>query len=126
MEVGQMAALLGGMLRTHDRLESELAFEPLDNALRRNRRLTPMPRDHKQLEERLGQVALASSWEEACHLMRVAMRASRARFDWEEHTLFPLLEKSLGRRALTDLGKAFQQRAESSDTWTTTPERAAA
>jgi len=109
-EVGAMASLLEGLLRTHGKLEVELAFAVVDPALHQHkRRLATLHQEHHELDERLGRVHQAATCGQARQLLRGALRASREHFRDEERHLFPVVERALGLGVLTALGEAFKK-----------------
>ena len=108
-EVGRMAAIVEGLLRTHAQLEVDFAFVPLDHALKQKGRLATLHQDHRELNERLRRVREARTCEQARELLLGAMRASREHFDQEERKLFPVLERALGLAMLAAFGEAFKR-----------------
>ena len=108
-EVGTLATVVEGLLRTHAELEIKFAFVALDHALHDKGRLATLHQDHRELDERLRQVHEAPTCERARRLLRAAMRASREHFRHEERELFPVLERALGLGVLAALGEAFKK-----------------
>jgi hemerythrin-like domain-containing protein len=109
-EVGTMASLVEGLLEGHARTETDLAYLALDHVLEHNGELARMHQDHHEIDDRLRKVHTANTCAEARTLLRAAIAASREHFRAEERSVFPLLEKSLQRDTLTDLGKNWMQR----------------
>jgi iron-sulfur cluster repair protein YtfE (RIC family) len=108
-EVGTMATILEGLLRTHAQLEINFAFVVLDHTQYHKRRPTTLHQDHRELDERLRQVHQAPTCGGARRLLRAAMRASQAHFRDEERRLFPAVERALGLGVVTALGEAFKK-----------------
>ena len=114
-EVGRLAGILEGVLRTHAELEIEFAFVALDHALYHKRHLETLHQDHRELDTRFRQARKASTREGARGLLQGAMRASREHFRHEERDLFPLVERTLGLGVLSALGEAFKKKARKAD-----------
>ena len=108
-EVGTLATILEGLLRTHVELEVDLAFVALDHTLHHKRRLATLHQDHQEIDERLHQVRQAATCEEARRLLQAAMDTSREHFRYEERNLLPAVERALGLGVLTVLGGAFKK-----------------
>jgi len=69
----------------------------------------PVLVDH-EIDDRLRRVHTARTCAEARRLLKEAILASREHFHGEERSVFPLLEKSLRKETLSELGKAWIQR----------------
>jgi hemerythrin-like domain-containing protein len=108
-EVGTVATILEGLLRSHAQLEVNFAFTALDHALEHKGRLATLHQDHREVDDRIRHVQEAPTCELARERLRVAMRASREHFRWEERELFPVLERTLGLGVLAALGEAFSK-----------------
>jgi iron-sulfur cluster repair protein YtfE (RIC family) len=108
-EVGRLARILEGLLRTHGKLETNLAFLPLDHALQHQGRLRVLYHDHREVDEWLRQVHQATTCEEAQRRLRAAIGAAREHFRREEQLVFPVLERTLAEGALAALGDAFER-----------------
>jgi len=108
-EVGTLATILEGLLRTHAQREVDLAFVALDDTPHDKGRLATLHDDHRELDKRLGQVHQAATCGQAQRLLRAAMNASREHFRQEERRLFPVVENTLGLGVLTALGEAFRK-----------------
>ena len=108
-EVGRLAGILENVLRTHGKLETKLAFLPLDHALHHQKQLKVLHHDHREVDEHLHRVHEAASCSEAQRRLRAAIVAARAHFRQEELRVFPVLERTLPGSALAALGAAFER-----------------
>ena len=109
-EVRTMASVIEGMLQGHAKQETDLAYLALDHVLAHNGELKRMHQEHHEIDDRLRRVHAAKTCADARRLLKEAIRASREHFHAEERSVFPLLEKSLRKETLSDLGKAWMQR----------------
>ena len=108
-EVGTLATILAGLLKTHAELEFKFALEALGRATRRRRCLATLRQERRELNERLGAVQEAPTCERASGLLRAAMDAAREHFRDEERNLFPAVERELGLGVLSALGEGFRK-----------------
>ena len=108
-EVGRLARILESVLQTHGKLETKLAFLPLDHALHHQKRLKVLHHDHREVDEQLRRVYQATTCQEAQRRLRAAMVAARQHFRREELQVFPVLERTLPGSALAALGEAFER-----------------
>jgi hypothetical protein len=108
-ELGRLARILENVLRTHGKLETKLAFLPLDHALHHQTRLGSLHHDHREVDEQLRLVQRAATCEQARGRLRRAIAAARAHFRTEEQRIFPVLERTLPGSALEALGAAFER-----------------
>ena len=109
-EVGTMARIVEGLLEGHAKTETNLAYLALDHVLEHNGELKRMHQDHHEIDDRLRKVHAANTCAEARRLLKMAITASRAHFQGEERSVFPLLEKAMHAETLTALGKTWMQR----------------
>jgi hypothetical protein len=108
-EVGTLATILEGLLRTHAQLEVDLAFVALHHALHHKWRLATLHQDHREMDERLRRVHQAATCGGARRLLQAAMLTSREHFRHEERNLFPAVARVLGLGVLAALGEAFKE-----------------
>ena len=109
-EVRTMASVIEGMLLGHAKKETDLAYLALDHVLAHNGELKRMHQEHHEIDDRLRSVHTAGTCAEARRLLKEAILASREHFRCEERSVFPLLEKSLRKETLSELGKVWVQR----------------
>ena len=94
-EVRTMASIVEGLLESHAKTETELAYLALDHALEHNGELKRMHQEHHEIDDRLRKVHTAKTCAEARRLLKTAITSSREHFRGEERSVFPLLEKAL-------------------------------
>ena len=109
-EVRTMACIVEGLLEGHARTETNLAYLALDHVLAHNGGLKRMHQEHQEIDDRLRKVHTAKTCAEARRLLKTAIISSREHFRGEERSVFPLLENSLQKETLLELGKSWMQR----------------
>ena len=109
-EVCTMASIVEGLLQSHAKTETDLAYMALDHVLEQNGELKRMHQDHHEIDDRLCKVHSASTCAQARRLLKEAILASREHFRAEERSVFPFLEKSLQEETLNELGKDWMRR----------------
>ena len=110
-EVSTMANIVLGLLESHAKTETGMAYLALDHVLAQQGELKRMHQDHQEIDDRLRQVFSATTCEEARNLLKAALLASREHFQAEERNVFPLMEKVLRKQTLTELGQTWLQRS---------------
>jgi hypothetical protein len=110
VEVVTMARIVEGLLESHAKTETDLAYLALDHVQEHNGELKHMHQDHHEIDDRLQQVHKATTCAEARRLLKSAILASREHFRGEERSVFPLLERVLMEETLTELGQSWMQR----------------
>lgn len=109
-EARMLSSLVEGLLRRHGETETDLAYVALDHALDNRGQLDQLHQDHHEIDACLGRVREAANLDEARRLLKTALQASRLHFLREERSVFPLIEQTLDRHTLTELGKAWRER----------------
>jgi hemerythrin-like domain-containing protein len=109
VEVSAMARIVEGLLESHAKTETNLAYLALDHVQEQNGELRQMHQDHHEIDDRLRKVQTASTCTEARRLLKAAIKATREHFRGEECSVFPLLEKLLQAETLTELGQSWMQ-----------------
>jgi hemerythrin-like domain-containing protein len=110
-EVRTMASIVEGLLQSHAKTETDLAYMALDHVLAHNGELKRMHQDHHEIDDRLTRVHTANTCAEARRLLKTALLSSREHFQLEERCVFPLLEKVLEERTLVALGQTWLRRS---------------
>ena len=110
VEVRNIANIVEGLLQRHAEAETNLAYLALDHTLAHKDRLERLHHDHHELDGRLKKIHVANTCAEARRLLKSALQYSRDHFHAEEHSLFPMLDKTLREETLVELGQAWQQR----------------
>jgi hemerythrin-like domain-containing protein len=109
-EVKLAARLVGGLLERHAQTETELAYVALDHVLEDKGRLDRLNQDHHELSVQFKLAWSARDCGEAKRLLQEALNASRAHFQFEEDSVFPLLCELLQDVTLAQLGDTWMQR----------------
>jgi hemerythrin-like domain-containing protein len=110
-EVSTMANIVEGLLESHAKTETNLAYLALDHVLEQNGDLKRMHQDHHEIDDRLCGVHTAKTCAEARRLLKAALLTSREHFQLEERSVFPLIEKVLQKETLLELGQTWLQRS---------------
>jgi hemerythrin-like domain-containing protein len=112
-EVRTMARIVEGLLESHAKTETNLAYLALDHVLAHNGELKRMHQDHREIDDRLKAVHTARTCAEARRLLKASLLGSREHFRLEERSIFPLLEKALQKATLLELGQTWLERSSS-------------
>jgi hemerythrin-like domain-containing protein len=106
-EARSISALIEHILHRHGNQEQDLALTALNHTLAEKGQMDRLHLDHHELNAAFKRVQAATTPAEARRLLQAGLVASRQHFDYEEATLFPLIEKVLQRKALKELGSAW-------------------
>ncbi|MGD0615353.1 MAG: hemerythrin domain-containing protein, partial [Verrucomicrobiota bacterium] len=63
--------------------------------------------DHEEIDGRLAQIKATQDLKEARRLLTAAITAARKHFQREERIIFPLIERTLQKNTLKELGNAW-------------------
>ena len=110
-ETRMLASLVEGLLESHAKTETNLAYLALDHVLAQKGELKRMHQDHHEIDDQLRKVRAARTCAAARQLLKAALLASREHFQLEERSLFPLLEKALQKETLHELGRDWLRRS---------------
>jgi hemerythrin-like domain-containing protein len=110
-ELRTMASIVEGLLESHAKTETNLAYLALDHVLAHNGEFKRMHQDHHEIDDRLRKVHTAKTCAEARRLLKLALLASREHFQLEERSVFPLLERALQKETLNELGRIWLKRS---------------
>ncbi len=110
-EISTMASMVEGLLESHAKTETNMAYLALDHVLEHNGELKRMHQDHHEIDERLRQVHKATTCSEARRLLKGVLLGCREHFQLEERNVFPLIEKVLNAETLTELGQTWLKRS---------------
>lgn len=107
LEIQTMANIVERVLRDHAEREKEMAFLAFDHVRQQQGSVSKMHEEHREIDARLIQVHRANTCAEARRLLKAAIISSREHFTMEERNVFPLIEKTLSRECLQQLGEAW-------------------
>jgi hemerythrin-like domain-containing protein len=109
-EVRSLAALLEATLHAHSDTEEELFIEPLEHYLEQIGQSDTFHEEHVEIDANLRRAQSARRVGDARRLLLAAVVSSRKHFDKEERLIFPLAERALKSKTLTELGDAWMKR----------------
>src|SRR6266496_3072968 len=108
-EVKSVARLLESLLEAHSEVEEELLVAPLEHCLEQIGHGETFHQEHQEIDENLNQAQLARNLRQARAHLLAAVVSSRKHFDKEERIVFPLAEKLLKSRTLTELWNTWAE-----------------
>ena len=103
-EVKSLAVVMDKLTAPHSKTEDELFIEPLEHCFDQMGQGDTFHHEHEMIDESLSQVRKAKDLKTARKFLLSAVTASRKHFDKEERIVFPLAERVLKARTLTELG----------------------
>jgi len=103
-EVKLLATLVDKVMAPHSKTEDDLFIEPLEHCFDQIGQNETFHAEHRQIEEMLAGVLKARTLKEAKKILLKAIAASRKHFDKEERIVFPMAERVLKTKTLSDLG----------------------
>lgn len=107
-EVKALAALMEQMLKAHSDTEDELFLGPLEHCFEQLGQRDAFLAEHQEIDENLRRVQQAARLKDAQQLLLAAVAHSRQHFDREERIVFPMAERVLKHKTLTELGQSWQ------------------
>lgn len=111
-EVKSLAALVDKVMAPHSKTEDDLFIEPLEHCFEQIGQNETFHAEHRRIEETLAQVQKARRLKDAKKILLNAMAASRDHFDKEERIVFPMAERVLKTKTLSDLGEEWLRKRE--------------
>lgn len=107
-----LASLVDKVLTPHSETEDELFIEPLEHCFEQIGQNETFHHEHAVMAATLAKVGKARSLPDAKQHLLSAIAAGRKHFDKEERIVFPMAERVLKGKTLTDLGREWMQRRE--------------
>lgn len=111
-EVKALAAVVEKVHEPHARTEDDLFMEPLEHCFDQIGQQETFHEEHRRIEEMLAGVHRARTLKDARRILLGAIATSRDHFDKEERIVFPLAERVLKAKTLSELGQAWLRRRE--------------
>ena len=111
-EVKSLALLVERVMAPHSETEDELFIEPLEHCFDQIGQRATFHDEHESIEETFAQIGKAVSLADARRLLLVGIAAARKHFDKEERIVFPMAERVLKMKTLSDLGHEWMKRRE--------------
>jgi hemerythrin-like domain-containing protein len=103
-EIKTLAAVVEKLHEPHSKTEDDLFIEPLEHCFEQIGQSETFHAEHEQIEATLAKVHKAKRLKDAKKILLGAMAACRKHFDKEERIVFPMAERILKTKTLTDLG----------------------
>jgi hemerythrin-like domain-containing protein len=103
-EVKSLGQLITKLTESHSQTEDELFIAPLEHCFDQLGQKETFHEEHELIDQALAQVQTARDLKTAKALLLGAVSASRTHFDKEERIVFPMAERILKARTLTELG----------------------
>jgi len=111
-EVKALAAVVETVHGPHSKTEDDLFIEPLEHCFDQIGQNETFHAEHRQIEETLAAALKAKTLKDAKRILLSAIAACREHFDKEERIVFPMAERILKAKTLSELGKAWLRRRE--------------
>ncbi len=111
-EIKALAAAVEKVHEPHAKTEDDLFMEPLEHCFDQIGQQETFHDEHKMIEAELAKVRKARDVKSAKKILLGAIAASRTHFDKEERIVFPLAERVLKAKTLSELGEAWLRRRE--------------
>jgi hemerythrin-like domain-containing protein len=103
-EVKALAAVVDKVHAPHAKTEDDLFIEPLEPYFDQMGQRETFHKEHEHIDATLARVQKARSFKDAKKILLNAIAASRKHFDKEERIVFPMAERVLKAKTLSDLG----------------------
>lgn len=115
-ELKTVAALLESVLRAHSQTEDDLFIGPLEHCFEQLGQRETFHEEHDQIDRMLAQIQKAKQARKARQLLLSLVISCRQHFDKEERIVFPMAERVLKHKTLTELGQTWlDQRNDAAD-----------
>jgi hemerythrin-like domain-containing protein len=111
-EVKSLALLLEKVMAPHSHTEDELFIEPLEHCFDQIGHKETFHQEHEVIEEMFTRIQKAASLKDARKLLLNVIAAARKHFEKEERVVFPMAERILKAKTLSDLGYEWMKRRE--------------
>ena len=108
-EIKSLAALMETMLEAHSRTEDELFIGPLEHCLEQIGQRDTFHQEHQEIDGSLKLAQKAKRPRQARQFLLAAVVSSRKHFNKEERIIFPLAERVLKAKTLTELGQVWRE-----------------
>ncbi len=109
-EVKLLATLVDKVMAPHSKTEDDLFIEPLEHCFEQIGQNETFHAEHRQIEEALAKVQKARTLKDAKKVLLGVIAAARDHFDKEERIVFPMAERVLKAKTLSDLGREWLQK----------------
>ncbi len=111
-EVKSLSMLVDKVMAPHSKTEDELFIGSLEHCMEQIGQSETFHHEHEFIEETLVKVGKARTLKEGKRLLLGAIATARKHFDKEERIVFPMAERVLKAKTLSDLGDEWMKRRE--------------
>ena len=111
-EVKSLTTIVEKLTGPHSRTEDELFIDPLEHCFDQIGQKETFHQEHEMIEGMLAKASQARDLKSASKHLLDAVVASRKHFDKEERIVFPMAERILRAKTLSDLGETWLRRRE--------------
>jgi hemerythrin-like domain-containing protein len=109
-EVKALASTVESMLKAHSDTEDSLFLGPLEHCFEQIGQRDALIEEHHEMDGNLRRVQKATRLKTAQTLLLTAVAHSRRHFDIEERIVFPMAERVLKSKTLSELGSTWLDR----------------
>lgn len=109
-EVKLLAALIDKIMAPHSQTEDDLFIGPLEHCFEEIGHRETFHHEHELIEATLVKVGKSRTLQEGKRHLLGVIAAARKHFEKEERIVFPLAERILKAKTLTDLGSEWMKR----------------
>ena len=109
-EVKALAAVVEKVHEPHSKTEDDLFIEPLEHCFDQMGQKETFHDEHEQIKATLAKAHKAKTVKDAKKVLLRAIAACRKHFDKEERIVFPMAERILKTKTLTELGAQWLKR----------------
>jgi hemerythrin-like domain-containing protein len=111
-EVKSLTTVVETLLAPHAKTEDDLFMEPLGHCFDQIGQQETFHDEHEMIDAELAKVHKARDLKTAKKILLGAVTTSREHFDKEERIVFPLAERILKAKTLSELGETWLRRRE--------------
>jgi hemerythrin-like domain-containing protein len=109
-EVKSLTTVVETLLAPHTKTEDDLFMEPLEHCFDQIGQQETFHDEHRMIDAELAKVHQARDLKSAKKILLDAVTASRKHFDKEERIVFPMAERILKTKTLSELGETWLKR----------------
>jgi len=109
-EVKSLASMVDKVMAPHAKTEDDLFIEPLEHCFAQIGQSETFHDEHEQIDAEFARVNKARRLKDAKKILLGAIVMSRKHFDKEERIVFPMAERVLKAKTLSDLGMEWLQK----------------
>ena len=113
-ELKTLGDLADKIMAPHSKTEDDLFIDPLEHYFEQIGQRETFHHEHEFIEECFSRLRSARRLAAARKILLATMAACRKHFDKEERLVFPLAERVMKAKTLTDLGAEWMKRREAS------------